>query len=332
MMLDSEEDFPMLRAALTAAAAACLSLAAAAQSYPHRPVTITVPFAAGGPTDTIARLMAERMSRSLGQPIVVENTVGAGGTIAVAKLIRSAPDGYSVGIGHLGTHVIAPAVQAVTADYLAELEPVGMMATNPQIMVTHPGVPAKDLKELIAWVKASPEPVSYGTGGPGTPSHISAVYFGDTIGKPLNIIHYKGAAPAMQDVMGGHIQMTFDQAATAIGQVRAGRVRAYAVTQKTRLASAPDIPTTDEAGLPGFYMSIWHAFWVPKGTPREAIAKLNAAMREALADPAVRRKLEDLGQEIPPPEQQTPEALHAHHQAETDKWRPLIKAAGIKAQ
>ena len=315
-----------------AALAACLALAAWGQAYPHRPITVTVPFAAGGPTDTIARIMCERMSKSLGQPVVVENTVGAGGTIAVTKIIRAAPDGYSVGIGHVGTHVIAPAVQAVTADYLTELEPVGMIAANPQIIVTNPGVPAKDLKELVAFVKGSADPVSSGTGGPGTPSHISAVYFGNTVGKPLNIIHYKGSAPALQDVIAGHIQMTFDQAANALPQIRAGRIRAYAVTQKTRLASAPDVPTTDEVGLPGFYMSVWHAFWVPKGTPKEAVQKLNAAMREALADPAVRKRLEDLGQEIPSVEQQTPEALHAYHRAERDKWWPLIKAADIKAQ
>jgi tripartite-type tricarboxylate transporter receptor subunit TctC len=317
---------------IVAIAAACWAFAAWGQPYPHRPVTITVPFAAGGPTDTLARIMAERMSKSLGQPIVVENTVGAGGTIAVAKTIRAAPDGYSVGIGHVGTHVIAPAVQQVTTDYLAELEPVGMMATNPQVIVTNPSVPAKDLRELVAWVKASADPVSSGTGGPGTPSHISAVYFGNTVGKPLNIIHYKGSGPALQDVMAGHVVMTFDQAATALPQIRAGRIRAYAVTQKTRLGSAPEIPTTDEAGLPGFYMSIWHAFWVPKGTPREAIQKLNAAMREALADPGVKKRLEDLGQEIPPADQQTPEALHAFHRAERDKWWPLIKAADIRAQ
>ena len=315
-----------------AALAACLALAAWGQAYPHRPITVTVPFAAGGPTDTIARIMCERMSKSLGQPVVVENTVGAGGTIAVTKIIRAAPDGYSVGIGHVGTHVIAPAVQAVTADYLTELEPVGMIAANPQIIVTNPGVPAKDLKELVAFVKGSADPVSSGTGGPGTPSHISAVYFGNTVGKPLNIIHYKGSAPALQDVIAGHIQMTFDQAANALPQIRAGRIRAYAVTQKTRLASAPDVPTTDEVGLPGFYMSVWHAFWVPKGTPKEAVQKLNAAMREALADPAVRKRLEDLGQEIPSVEQQTPEALHAYHRAERDKWWPLINAADIKAQ
>jgi tripartite-type tricarboxylate transporter receptor subunit TctC len=317
---------------IVAGLAAASALAAAAQAFPNRPISITVPFSAGGPTDTIARIMAERMAKSLNQPVVVENLAGAGGSIAVSKIIRAAPDGYSIGIGHVGTHVIAPAVQAITADYLTELAPVGMMASNPQIIVSRMSIPAKDLKELVAWVKANALDASSGTGGPGTPSHISAVYFGNTVGTPLNIIHYKGSGPALQDVMAGHIAMTFDQAANALPQIRAGRVKAYAVTQKTRLASAPDIPTTDEAGLEGFYMSVWHAFWVPRGTPRDAIQKLNAAMREALADPAVRKRLEDLGQEIPPPEQQSPEALRAFQKAETEKWWPMIKAAGITAQ
>jgi tripartite-type tricarboxylate transporter receptor subunit TctC len=316
---------------IAAAFAASLALAAFAQPYPHRPITITVPFAAGGPTDTIARIMAERMSRSLGQAIVVENVAGAGGTMAANKIMHAPPDGYSVGIGHLGTHVIAPAVQQATADYLTEFEPVGMMASNPQVIVSKPGIAPKDLKEFIAWVKLDPANTSSGTGGPGTPSHISAVYFGNTIGTPLNIIHYKGSGPALQDVMAGHVAMTFDQAANALPQIRAGRVKAYAVTAKTRLASAPEIPTTDEAGLPGFYMSVWHAFWVPKGTPKDAILKLNAAMKDALADPAVRKRLEDLGQEIPSVDQQTPEALHAYHKAERDKWVPMIKAADIKS-
>ncbi|MEO5694661.1 MAG: tripartite tricarboxylate transporter substrate-binding protein [Usitatibacter sp.] len=312
--------------------AACFATAALAQPYPHRPITLTVPFAAGGPTDTIARVLAERMSRSLGQTVVVENTAGAGGSIAVTKIMRAAPDGYSIGIGHLGTHVIAPAVQSITIDYLTELTPLGMVASNPQVIVSRTSVPGKDLKDLIAWVKANPNEASSGTGGPGTPSHISAVYFGNTVGTPLNIIHYKGSAPALQDVIAGHVAMTFDQAATALAQIKAGRVKAYAVTQKTRMPSAPDIPTTDEAGLPGFYMTIWHAFWGPKGMPRDVVVKLNASLKDALADPAVRKKLDDLGQEIPALEQQTPEALHAFHKSETEKWFPLIKTAGIKAQ
>ena len=321
---------PLLR--IAALALATFATAAQAQGYPTRPVTLIVPFAAGGPTDTLARILAERISRPLGQAVVVENVAGAGGTIANNRMMQAAPDGHTVAIGHLGTHVLAPAVQQLNVDYVNGFEPVAMIATNPQVMVSRNELPARDLKELVAHVKANPGKVSYGTGGPGTPSHVMAVYFGNELKSPLNIIHYKGAAPALQDVIAGHVDLTFDQAATGLAQVRAGKVRGYAITAKSRLASAPDIPTVDEAGLPGFYMSIWHAIWVPKGTPRDVVAKLNAAVREALADPAIRKRYQDLGQEIPAPEQQTPEALRAHHKAETDKWGPLIKAAGIKAQ
>lgn len=307
------------------------SFAAVAQSFPARPVTLVVPFAAGGPTDTIARILAERAGKSLGQVVVVENVAGAGGTIAVTKVVRSAPDGYTLFIGHNGPMVIAPAIQSVSFDVLADLDPVGMVAANPQVIVSNPSAPAKNLKELVAWCKANGDKIAVGTGGPGTPAHISAVYFGNTIGAPVTPIHYKGSGPAMLDLIAGHIQLGFEQAANALPHIRAGKIRGYAVTAKTRLASAPDIPTVDEAGLPNFYMSIWHAFWVPKGTPREAVARLNGALREALADPAIRKRLEDLGQEIPAPEQQSPEALRAFHKAEVEKWWPVIKGAGIRA-
>lgn len=320
-----------IRAALAAALAA-LSLGALAQDYPTRPVTVIVPFAAGGPTDTIARIMGERMGRALGQTVVVENVAGAGGTIAGNRVAHAAPDGYTVAIGHIGTHVIVGAVQNIPYDVFNDFEPVAMIASNPQIIVSKTAVPAKDLKEFIAWVKANASTVSAGTGGPGTPSHIMAVYFGNEIKVPIQIVHYKGSGPALQDVMAGHIDLTFDQAANALPQVRAGKIKSYAVTAKARLAAAPDIPTVDEAGLPNFYMSVWHAYWVPKGTPPAIVARLNKAIRESLLDPQVRKRLEDLGQIIPPPEQQTPEALRAHHKAEIEKWWPLIKAAGIRSE
>ena len=310
---------------------ATAAFGAFAQDYPNRPITLVVPFAAGGPTDTLARIFALRMGKTLGGTIVVENIAGAGGVIANNKVMRAPPDGYTVAIGHVGTHVLAPAVQGVEADYVNDFDPVAMIASNPEVIVVHPSVPVKTLKEFVAYVKANPGKVSYGTGGPGTPSHVMAVDFGTRVGAPLNIVHYKGAGPAMQDVIAGHVNSTFDQAATALAQAKAGRVVALAVTAPTRLTSAPDIPTVDEAGLPGFYMSVWHALWVPKGTPRDVIAKLNAAAREALADPLVRKQLQDLGQEIPPVDQQSPEALRAHHKAEIDKWWPIIKAAGIKS-
>ena len=309
-----------------------LATLAAAQGYPSRAVTVTVPFAAGGPTDTIARIMADRMQRALGQSVVVENVVGAGGTIAGNKIAHAAPDGYSVTIGHIGTHVIVGAVQKTSYDVFNDFEPVAMIATNPQIIVTNPSNPARDLKELIAWAKSQGKPIASGTGGPGTPSHIMAVYFGNATGAPMEPIHYKGSGPAILDLIAGHIQMGFEQAANAIPHIKAGKIKAYAVTQKTRLAAAPDIPTVDEAGLPNFYMSIWHAYWVPKGTPKSVIDRLNAAIVESLADPEVRKRLADLGQEIPPREQQTPEALRLWHKSEIDKWWPLIKAANIRAE
>ena len=317
---------------LAAAIVASAAFAAYAQGYPSKPITMIVPFAAGGPTDTIARMLAERMSRSLGQTIVVENVAGAGGTIANNKVLNAPHDGYMVEIGHVGTHVLAPAVQDIKTNYVTEFEPVGMVAANAQVMVVNPNLPVKTLKEFVDYVKKNPGNVSYGTGGPGTPSHVMAVDFGNRVGAPLNIVHYKGSGPALQDVIAGHVNATFDQAATALTQVRAGRVRPLAVTAKARLASAPDIPTVDEAGLPGFYMSIWHALWVPKGTPHDVVMKLNGAAREALADPAIKKRLEDIGQEIPAADQQTPEALRAFHKAETEKWAPVIRNAGIKAQ
>jgi tripartite-type tricarboxylate transporter receptor subunit TctC len=315
---------------VAASVVATASVAAFAQGFPARPITLVVPFAAGGPTDTIARILGERMGRTLGQPIIVENTAGAGGAIAVSRVVRSPADGYTVFIGHNGPMVFVPAMQEVQFDVLNDLDPLAMVVSNPQIIVSNPSVPAKDLKELVAWAKKEGDKVSAGTGGPGTPAHISVVAFGKQIGAATQPIHYKGSGPAMQDVIAGHIQMGFEQAANALPHIRANKIRGYAVTQKTRLASAPDIPTTDEAGLPGFYMTIWHAFWVPKGTPREVVAKLNGAIREALADPGVKKKMEDLGQEIAPPDQLTPEALRAFHKAETEKWWPLIKSAGIK--
>src|SRR5258706_3824041 len=311
---------------------AAMSTFAAAQAYPSRPITVVVPFAAGGPTDTIARILGERMGRSLGQPLVIENTAGAGGTIAGNRVARATPDGYTIAIGHVGTHVIAGAVQKTSYDVYADFEPIGLACANPQIIVTKMDVPAKDLKELIAWTKANGDKVSSGTGGPGTPSHIMAVYYNKETGSNVQVIHYKGSGPALQDVIAGHVDMTFAQAANALPQVRAGKIKAYAVTSKNRLTSQPDIPTVDEAGLPGFYMSVWHAFWAPKGTPKEVVNRLNAALVETLADPAVQKRLQDLGQELFTREQQTPEALRAWHKAEIDKWWPLIRTANIRAE
>ena len=272
--------------------------AASAQNFPTRPVTIVVPFSAGGPTDTIARIMAERMTKSLGQPVVVEDITGAGGNIGVGRVVRAAPDGYMISIGHIGPHVINGAMYKLEYDLLKDLAPVGMFVTNPQILVSKNGLPSKDLKSLIEYARSTP--ISIATGGAGTPSHMSGVYFQKLTGGAAQIVHYRGGAPASADIMAGHVDVFFDQAVNALPQARSGKVRAYADTQSTRLSVAPDIPTVDEAGMPGYYMAVWHGLWVPSRTPPAVIARLNAAMVDAAADDGARKRLLDLGQEILP--------------------------------
>jgi len=308
------------------------SSTASAQSYPARPITIVVPFSAGGPTDTLARIMSERMRKALGQTVVVDNTTGAGGSIGVGKVVRAAPDGYTVSIGHWGTHVVNGAYYTLPYNLLTDLAPVALIATNPQTVVSKAAVPAGNLKELIAWISASPSQVLMGTGGVGGASHMAAIYFQNLIGANFQYVPYRGGAPALQALLAGEIDLYVTQISNIVVHVKSGRIKAYAVTAKTRQEAAPEIPTVDEAGLPGFYTSVWHGYWVPKGTPRETIMKLNAAVVESLADQTVRQRFADLGQEIPPREQQSPEALAAYHKAEIEKWWPLIKAAGIKTE
>jgi tripartite-type tricarboxylate transporter receptor subunit TctC len=303
---------------------------ARAQSYPSRPITMVVPFAAGGPVDVVARVLSEPMRKSLGQPVIVDYTTGAGGSLGVGRVARAAPDGYTVSIGHWGTHVVNGAVYSLQYDLQKDLEPVAMIGANPMLIVGKAAIPAGTLKDLIAWIKASRDGVNVGTAGAGSGTHISGVYFQNAIGANLQFIPYKGSGPAMQDLIGGQIDMMVDQMSNSMPQVRSGKIKAYAVTARTRSAAAPDIPTVDETGLPGFHISIWYGTWVPRGTPRESIARLNRAVTEALADATVRQRLADLGLEIVPPEQQTPEALGAYHKAEIEKWWPIIKAAGIK--
>jgi tripartite-type tricarboxylate transporter receptor subunit TctC len=304
---------------------------AMAQAYPSKPVTIVVPFSAGGPTDTLARIMGERMRKTLGQPVLIDNTLGAGGSIGVGKVVRSPPDGYMVSIGHWGTHVVNGVYYPLTYNVLTDFEPVAMIATNPQLIVSKMAVPAKNLKELIAWIKANEAKVLMGSGGIGGASHMAAIYFGDTIGTKFNYVPYKGGAPALQALLGGEIDLYVTQISNVAGQIKAGKVRAYAVMAPTRQVAAPEVPTVDEAGLPGLHTAIWHGIWLPKGTPRPVVMRLNGAIVETLADPAVKARFAELGQEIPPREQQTPEALFAHHKAEIDKWFPMIRASGLKA-
>jgi tripartite-type tricarboxylate transporter receptor subunit TctC len=317
--------------ALATVEALATAQVARAQTYPTRPITMNVPFAAGGPTDTIARVIAQRMSVALRQSIIIENVTGADGTIGVGRAARAAPDGYLLSVGQWSTHVLNGAAYALPYDLLNDFEPVALMSTNPLVIVTYKGLPASNLKELIDWLKANPEHAAVGIG---SMSHrVGAVYFQNLTRTRLTLVPYRGAAPAMQDMMAGQIQLMFDQAATSLPLVRAGSTKPYAVTAATRLAAAPDLPTVDEAGLPGFHIAVWTALWAPRATPRAIIDKLNAAVVEAVADPAVRKRLtEELGQDIPPREQQTPEALYAYQKAEIEKWWPLIKAANIRPE
>jgi tripartite-type tricarboxylate transporter receptor subunit TctC len=307
-------------------------VSARAQNFPTRPITIIVPFAAGGPSDALARVLGERMRNTLGQNLLVENVTGAGGSVAVGRAVRAAPDGYTISFGHLGTHVFNGAIYPLQFDLLQDFAPVALLPSNPMVVVSKTAVPAKTLQELVAWLKANEKTATTGTAGAGSGSHIAAVYFQTVADLRLQFVPYRGTAPALNDLVAGQIDLIVDQASNSMGQIRAGKIRAYAVTAKSRLAAAPDIPSVDEAGLPGFHMTLWNGLWVPKGTPAEAIARINAAVGEAMADPAVKQRLNDLGLEVPPREQQTPAALASWHKAEIEKWWPIIKAANIKAQ
>src|SRR5882762_8183583 len=305
---------------------------AGAQIYPSRPITMIVPAAAGGPTDTIARILAQRMQVTLGQNVIIENVGGASGTLGTGRVVRAAPDGYTIGLGGWNHYVVNGAVYPLQYHLLNDFAPVSLIAAGPQLILSKKDIPANNLQELVAWLKARPDSVTFGTGGVAAPGHISGLSFQNVTGTKFVFVPHRGAGPAMQNLVAGQIDITFDQPTGALPQVKAGLIKAYAVTAKTRIASAPEIPTVDEAGLPGFYASIWHGLWVPKATPKDIIVKLNAAIVDALADAGVRQRLADLGQDIPPREQQNPEALGTFHKAEIEKWWPIIKAANIKAE
>ncbi len=320
-----------LRLAAGVIAPAFMPRVARAQGYPARPITLVVPYPAGGPTDTIARIVSERMRSSLGQPVVIENVTGAGGNIGVGRVARAPGDGYTLSIGHWGSHVVNGAIYTLPYDLLTDLEPVALISEGPQLITAAKSVPARSLQELIAWVKANPGKTMVGTTGVGGASHLGGILFQNAIGTAVQIVPYRGGAPRLQDMLSGQIHVAFDQAANSLPQVRSGNIQVYAVTSRTRLAVAPDIPTVDEAGLPGFYISVWHGIWSSKGTPKEVVGRLNAAVVDALGDATVRQRLVDLGQELPARERQTSEALRAYQKAEIDKWWPIIKSAGVKA-
>jgi tripartite-type tricarboxylate transporter receptor subunit TctC len=305
---------------------------ASAQPYPSRPITMVVPYATGGSTDAIGRIMAERMRASLGQTVVAENVTGANGSIGVGRAARAAPDGYTISLGAWPTHVVNGAIMSLNYDVLDDFEPVVLLPTQPLVIVAKKAMAAQNLQELIAWLKANPDKAAQGHAGVGSTAHIGGVLFQKHTGTRFAFVPYRGGGPAMQDLIAGQIDQMFDPAGSAVPHVLGGSIKAYAVTAKTRLTAAPELPTVDEAGLPGMYVSLWHALWVPKGTPKDVIAKLNAAAVEAMADPAVQKRLVAIGQELPPRDMQTPEALGAYHKSEIARWWPVIKEAGIKAQ
>jgi tripartite-type tricarboxylate transporter receptor subunit TctC len=315
-----------------AAVLPAVSHIAMAQAYPSRPLTMVVPYPAGGPTDAVARILAEGLRAPLGQPVVIENISGAGGSLGLRRVARAAADGYTLSIGQLNSHVFSGVIYGAQYDVLTDFEPVALLTTNPLMFAARTDLPAKDMKGLIAWLKANPDKATYGTIGNGSPTHVWGIHFQNKTGTRFQFVPYRGAAPAVHDMLAGHLDLTVLQAADLLPQVRAGNITAYAVLAETPWAAAPDIATVDAAGVPGLYMPFWHGLWVPRGTPEQIVAKLNAAVIGALADPATRQRFAQLGQEIFPPEQQTPEALRAFQKAEIEKWWPIMKAAGIKPE
>ncbi len=305
---------------------------ASAQVYPSRPITMIVSYAAGGSSDVLGRILAEGMRARIGQPVIIENVAGASGSIGVGRVARAAPDGYTVSLGNWSTHVVNGAIYALQYDVLKDFEPVALLSKNPVLIVARNSIPANDLRGFITWLKANPDKASAGTAGAGSPQHVSGLLFQNITGTRFQFVPYRSGALAMQDLLSGQLDLLMDNPIYSLPQVRAGGIKVYAVMSKNRMAGAPDIPTVDEAGLPGFYNSTWFALWAPKGTPKQVIGKLNAAIVDTLADPGVRSRFAELAQEIFPPEQQTPEALGAHQKAEIEKWWPIVKAANINAE
>jgi tripartite-type tricarboxylate transporter receptor subunit TctC len=318
--------------AFAAAMVMAMASVAEAETYPSRPVTVIVPYPAGGPTDTLARILADHMKTSLGQPTIVENVTGAAGSIGVARVARAAPDGYTLSIGHWNTHDVLGATMALSFDVLHDFEPVSLLADTPIWLVARKDLPPKNLTEFVAWLKQNQDKSTAGAVGVGGASDVNGTYFQQVTGTKFQFVPYRGSAPMNQDLAAGHIDFTLGMAAATYPLVRSGQIKAYAMMTKARWWGAPEVPTMEEAGVPGLYATFWHALWAPKGTPKDVIAKLNGAVQAALADPVVRQRFKDQGQDIPPRERQTPEALYAHHKAEIEKWWPIIKEAGIKTQ
>jgi tripartite-type tricarboxylate transporter receptor subunit TctC len=303
-------------------------VAAQAQDFPTKPVTIVVPFAAGGPTDTVARLIGQSMGNALKQQVIIENVGGAGGTLGAGRVARSANDGYTLLLHHIGQATSATLYRKLPYDSINDFAPIGLVTDVPMTMVAKKDLPPKDFKELIAYVQQNKDKVSYGNAGIGAASHLCGLMFMSAIKAQMTTVAYKGTGPAMNDLLGGQIDLMCDQTTNTTGQIKGGKIKAYAVTTKTRVPSLPDLPTMDEAGIKGFEVAIWHGLYAPKGTPKPVVDKLAAALQAALKDPAVVQRFAELGTEPVAQNRATPEALGAHLKAEIAKWEPVIKAAG----
>jgi tripartite-type tricarboxylate transporter receptor subunit TctC len=324
----------MRQATLALALIAILSgtIAAQADNYPSRPITMLVGFPPGGPTDTLARIVADSMGRTLGQSVVIETVSGASGTIATGRLAHASPDGYTIELGNWSSHVGSPAIYTLDFDVMKNLQPISLLASSPLWILGKEALPPNTAAELISWLKARKEPTTFGTVGTGSAAQLCALYFAQKTGTSFQYVPYRGAAPAMQDLIGGQIDLSCLEASATLPNVEAGRYKAFAVLSEQRWPKSPNTPTMIESGVPGLSITFWHGLWAPAGTPKDVVDRLDGAVKVALADPAVRQRLETLGQVIFPADQQNPAALAAYNQAEIDKWWPIIRAAGIKAE
>jgi len=304
---------------------------AAGPEYPQKPIMVVVPFAAGGPTDTVARLLGVIMSKSLRTPVLVENVGGAGGTIGTARVAKAPPDGYTILLHNIGLATAPALYRKLPYDVVRDFEPIGLVNEVPMTMVGRKDLPPNDLRGLIAFVKANKDKMTYANGGLGGASHLCGMLFMSAIETDLTTVPYKGTGPAMNDLLGGQVDFMCDQTTNTTSQIKAGKIKVYGVTTKTRVPSLREVPTMDEAGLPNFEVSVWHAFFAPKGTPRPVLDKLVGSLQAALQDATVKQRFAELGAESVPGNRVTPEALRAHLKAEIDKWGPIIKKAGVYA-